>query len=177
MDMAQGFRDELNRLLLSGDWTGWEQTCLIFADYLEEHGSAEALMARSPWRLHVPKRNLKNTSKSWFHTLHTTLPRPINITRLDRLVGAHNTRWYLGFAPYTLKLRVLSSGFRGRSEGIDRTCPGGATFTWVPNRVRSRWHKVETTYFKEGLLELWLPPPEPATFMPLFPMYAPREKP
>ncbi len=174
MDMAQGFRDELNRLLLSGDWTGWEQTCLIFADYLEEQGSAEALMARSPWRLHIPKRNLKNTSKSWFHTLHTTLPHPINISHLGRLIGAHNTRWYLGFAPYTLKLRVLSSGFS--QGGSYRICPGGATFTWVPGRVRSRWHKVETTHLKEGLLELWLRPPEPATFMPLFPMYAPREK-
>lgn len=166
-EKERAFRRQLCEAALELRWAEWEQTRLVFADWLSDRGGRLDLLeesaARADWRLvklnttpHM-RGGVRVGSTPWFWSF---------VVKADNLdlrpaYSRHNTRWLLGFPPGSLVLvnRASDESFDCKKYPREKW---PLKFTWVRRRDRRRVNGHEnkgdvTASRPLGFLGVWEP--------------------
>ncbi len=145
----RAFREELFTLAKAQDFKAWNQTRLIFADYLADRDDPEEEAVRADWKciaiLLSPSR-LGRQGVPWCFKLHV----PIIYEENRVAIGRFNAKWLLGFTPGSLLIRSA------QSRQVIR-------LTWCPNRDRRgiKSHEGQGDVTKKrplGYVGMWYKP-------------------
>lgn len=144
----RSLREQLARLMATGQYEQWQEARLVFADWLADHErSVEEAAARANWKIDIhrpssstPEVILRNgfvVPSRRFWNLHVPICFPQKRVMKRRL----NSQWFLGFAPWTLHCTKCSIK--------------GARFTWMPERKMRTFLTDYRVSCPLGFFSLW----------------------